>query len=164
VSLGRNIVQLHDSLGTRHACACLQPGFSSQNGDRAWEVYYWRGKFYCMFYVGKKDSTRSMFIKKCFLFTVGSVCRVKRFATGSRNSLLDVRKVADDETNARKWLRQQSMLLCCGFRCTAKAMGQMYQWWWRICREINVFPQVRISHVLRFISICDLFTNIPSYK
>jgi hypothetical protein len=40
-------------------------------------------------------------------------------------------------------------------------MGQVYQCWWRICREINVFL-VRISHVLRFISICDLFTDSPS--
>jgi hypothetical protein len=40
----------------------------------------------------------------------------------------------------RKWLRQQSKwLLFCGFRRTGKAMGQMYQCWWRICREINVF-------------------------
>jgi hypothetical protein len=30
-------------------------------------------------------------------------------------------------------------LLCCGFRRTDKAMGQVYQCWWRICREINVF-------------------------
>jgi hypothetical protein len=30
--------------------------------------------------------------KKCFLFTVESVCRVRRFTTGSRNSLKDVRK------------------------------------------------------------------------
>jgi hypothetical protein len=29
-------------------------------------------------------------------------------------------------------------------------MGQVYQCLWRICREINV---------LRFISICDLFTG-----
>jgi hypothetical protein len=31
--------------------------------------------------------------------------------------------------------------LCCGFRLTRKAMGQVYQCWWRIpvCREINVF-------------------------
>jgi hypothetical protein len=29
-------------------------------------------------------------------------------------------------------------LLCCGFRRTGKAMGQMYQCWWS-CREINVF-------------------------
>jgi hypothetical protein len=42
-------------------------------------------------------------------------------------------------------------------------MGQVYQCWWRICREINVFLQVRISHVLRCMSICDLFTDSPMY-
>jgi hypothetical protein len=45
-----------------------------------------------------------IFIKKCFLFTVGIVCRVKRFTAGSRNSLKD-EKV---ETEVRKWLRQHS--------------------------------------------------------
>jgi hypothetical protein len=30
-------------------------------------------------------------------------------------------------------------LLCCGFRRTGKAMGQVYQFWWRTCREIIVF-------------------------
>jgi hypothetical protein len=30
--------------------------------------------------------------KKCFLFTVGSFCRVKRFTTESRNSPNDVQK------------------------------------------------------------------------
>jgi hypothetical protein len=24
-------------------------------------------------------------------------------------------------------------LPCCGFRRTGEAMGQVYQWWWRIC-------------------------------
>jgi hypothetical protein len=33
-------------------------------------------------------------------------------------------------------------LLCCGFRRTGKAMGQVYQWCWRIYREINVFSQI----------------------
>jgi hypothetical protein len=42
-------------------------------------------------------------------------------------------------------------------------MGQVYQCWWKICIEINVFFQVRISHVLRFISICDLCTDSSSY-
>jgi hypothetical protein len=27
--------------------------------------------------------------------------------------------------------------LCCGFQHIGKAMGQVYQCWWRICREIN---------------------------
>jgi hypothetical protein len=30
-------------------------------------------------------------------------------------------------------------LQCCGFQCAGKAMRQVYQCWWRICREINVF-------------------------
>jgi hypothetical protein len=30
-------------------------------------------------------------------------------------------------------------LLCCGFGRTGKAMGQVYQCCWRICRETNVF-------------------------
>jgi hypothetical protein len=53
---------------------------------------------------------------------------------------------------------------CCGFRRTCKAMGQMYQCRWRMRREINVFFQVRISQVLRFISICGLFIDFPSYE
>jgi hypothetical protein len=32
-------------------------------------------------------------------------------------------------------------LLCCGFRRTGKAMGQVYQCWWRIRREINDIPR-----------------------
>jgi hypothetical protein len=74
------------------------------------------------------------------------------------------KRFADEEieTEVRKWLRQQSKDIFCGFLRTGKAMGQVYQCWWRICREINVFFQVRISHVLRFISICDLFTDLSS--
>jgi hypothetical protein len=30
-------------------------------------------------------------------------------------------------------------LLCCEFRRIGKEMGHVYQRWWRICREINVF-------------------------
>jgi hypothetical protein len=49
-----------------------------------------------------------IFTKKCFLFTVGSVCRVKRCTTGSRNSLKDVQKLQMLPDQLRKWLRQQS--------------------------------------------------------
>jgi hypothetical protein len=38
----------------------------------------------CFFFYGQKDSMQRIFIKKYFLFTVGSVCRVMRFTTGSR--------------------------------------------------------------------------------
>jgi hypothetical protein len=49
-----------------------------------------------------------IFIKKCFLFTVGTVCHVKRFSLGGK-------RFADDEeveTQVRKWLRQQSKDFC----------------------------------------------------
>jgi hypothetical protein len=36
--LGSSTVQLHGSLGSRHACACSEAGFNSQNGDSAWGV------------------------------------------------------------------------------------------------------------------------------
>jgi hypothetical protein len=63
-----------------------------------------------IFYIfcGQKDSIQSAFIKKYFLFTVGSVCRIKRFTYGSRNSLLDVRKSQVMSYQVLKWLRQQS--------------------------------------------------------
>jgi hypothetical protein len=48
------------------------------------------------FFCGQKDSMQRIFITKCFLFTVGSVCRVKRFAA------------EEAETEERKWLRQES--------------------------------------------------------
>jgi hypothetical protein len=41
---------------------------------------------------GQKDSMQRIFINKCYLFTVGSICRVKRFTAVSRKSLMDVRK------------------------------------------------------------------------
>jgi hypothetical protein len=41
-----------------------------------------------------------IFIKKCFLFTVGSVCRIKRFTTEPRNSQ-GPSKVADDARPGR---------------------------------------------------------------
>jgi hypothetical protein len=70
-------------------------------------VYYPRGAFCCAFFGGQKDSMERIFIKKCFLFTVGTVCRVRRFS-------VDDKRFADDEefeTKVRKWLRQQSNAL-----------------------------------------------------
>jgi hypothetical protein len=34
VSLGNSTAQLHDSAGSRRACACSEAVFNSQNGDR----------------------------------------------------------------------------------------------------------------------------------
>jgi hypothetical protein len=88
VSLGSSTVQFHDSLRSRGT----EAGFSCQNGDRASGVYYRKAAFYCASFCGERDSMQRTFIRKCFLFTVGNVCRVKQFTTGSRNFLKDVLK------------------------------------------------------------------------
>jgi hypothetical protein len=36
-------------------------------------------------FCGQKDPMQKMFIKKCFLITIGSICRIKRFTAGSKN-------------------------------------------------------------------------------
>jgi hypothetical protein len=55
-------------------------------------------------FCGQKDSMQRIFIKKCFLSMVGSVCRVRRFSLGGKHFVND----KEVETEVRKWLRQQS--------------------------------------------------------
>jgi histone-lysine N-methyltransferase SETMAR len=68
------------------------------------------------------------------------------------------KRFADDEV-AEKTVKR---LLCCGFRRRVKR--------WDECIDVGggyfekCFSQVRISHVLRSISIYDLFTDSPSYE
>jgi hypothetical protein len=64
-----------------------------------------------------------IFIKKCVLFRMGSVRRVKRFTAGSRNEAdfsLMTKGAEVAETTVKRFL-------CCGFRRSGKAMGQVYQ-------------------------------------
>jgi hypothetical protein len=76
-----------------------------------------------------------IFIEKCILFTVGSVCGVKQFSQLVEKFSQEHSEVADDtrpgaevsETTVRG-------LLCCGFRSTGKAIGQVHQCWRIICR------------------------------
>jgi hypothetical protein len=60
---------------------------------------------------------QKIFIKKCSLFTVGSVCRAKRFGLGGK-------LFADDEkieTEVLKWLRRQSKdFYAAGFEAVVK--------------------------------------------
>jgi hypothetical protein len=75
------------------------------------------------------------------------------------------RRFADDEeveTEMRKWLRQQSKDF---YAAGLDALETR----WDKCINVGgeyvekYFFRVRISHVLRFISICDLFTDSPLY-
>jgi hypothetical protein len=110
-------------------------------------------------FYGQRDSVQRIFVNICFLFMVGSVCRVKRFTTGSRNPLKNVRKVVADELEVRKWLRQPSKdLYAAGFDALVKRWDTFLKLVEDISRK-KCFVYVRISHVLRFISICGLFTD-----
>jgi hypothetical protein len=91
VSLGSSTVQVHDSLGSRRACACSEASFCSQMATVLEQCTTEERSSVVRFLLAEGLNAR-IFIKKCFLFTVGSVCRVKRYTTGSRNSLMDIRK------------------------------------------------------------------------
>jgi hypothetical protein len=54
------------------------------------------------------------------------------------------------------WNNSQKTL-CCGFRRTAKAMGQVYQCWWRICRELNAFSSSNITCSMCYIHFCPIY-------
>jgi hypothetical protein len=69
-------------------------------------------------------------------------------------------KVADDARPGEEMAETAvKRLVCCGFRRTGKAMGQMSECWWRICREVTVSSWLEYHITLLFISICDLFTD-----
>jgi hypothetical protein len=134
VSPGSSTIQLHDSLGSRYACACSEAGFNSQNGDHPRGVHYWRALLCCVFFCGQKDSMQRISINKYFLFMLRSACRIKQLHVVSKCFAHD----EEVETEVQKWPRQQSKdIYAVGF----DAMGQVYQCWWRICWEINVFPR-----------------------
>jgi hypothetical protein len=118
-------------------------------------------------FCGQKDSAQRIFITKCFLFMVGSVWRVKRFVTRSRNSLKGVRKpqvMSDQVALVQKWLRQHSKdFYAAGFDALVKRWDKFISMLVEDMSRNKSFSHVPISHVLRFISICVLFTDSSSY-
>jgi hypothetical protein len=96
-----------------------------------------------------------IFITKCFLFTPGSVFSrkavpiwVEKFSQGRSKVADDARPGAEvTETTAKRFL-------CCGFRRNCKAIGQVYQYWCKICREIHVsFPVSNITCLTFYIHL-----------
>jgi hypothetical protein len=114
VTLCSSTFQLDYSLDSSRACACSAAGFSNQNVDRAWgcttEVQLAVLRFMCA-----KRLHAKIFIKKCFLFTVRSFCRIK----GSRNSLNNVRnlQMIPDQVAL---LRLQKNQMCSGWKVDSR--------------------------------------------
>jgi hypothetical protein len=108
------------------------------------------------FLCGQKGSMKRILIKECFMFTVWSVCHVKWFTTGSRNSLKDVRKPQICPTKRGIcWDNSRKDFYAAGLDALVER--------WDNCINVSgeyiekeCFLQVWISHVLRFIFICYL--------
>jgi hypothetical protein len=54
-------------------------------------------------------------------------------------------------------------LLCCELRRTGKVMGQVFQCFWRICREINVFPWFEYHMFYAFYQFVTYFSDSLLY-
>jgi hypothetical protein len=106
-------------------------------------------------FYGQRDSMQRMFTNKCFLFLLGSVCHIKLFHLGGRYFAYD----EEVEMEVWKWPRQQSK----DFH--AACFNALVQQWTSVSmlvedmsRNKRLF-QVRISRVLCFTSIYDVFTD-----
>jgi hypothetical protein len=101
-----------------------------------------------------------MFINKCFLFTVGRVCRVKRFTTGSKNSLKDFRKSQMMPDQVRKLVRQQFKdFYAAGFDALLKRWGKCINVGGEYVQKLMFFPG---SNITCFTTICDIFSDSPT--
>jgi hypothetical protein len=119
VSLCSSTVQIHDSLGSRRACACSDADFSNQNGNRRTAVY-------CAFLWAKGLTAKDIHKE---MFPVNSRKCLSRKEVHNWAEKLGKHFAYDEEfeTEVRKWLRQQSTTSCSRFRHTDKAMGQVYE-------------------------------------
>jgi hypothetical protein len=150
ISLDSSTVQVHDNLGSRHACACSEAGFSSQNDDRVWGCNTEEQRFFCAFLWAKGPSAKNIH-KEMFPVCGGKYLSrkavhiwVEKFSQGHSKVADDARPGAEiAETTVKR-------LLCCGFRRPGKAIGQVYQCWWRICRETNVLSRFE-CHIFYFV-------------
>jgi hypothetical protein len=124
--------------------------FSNENGDCAWVVYYRRAAFCCAFF-RQKDSIQKIFIKKYFLFTM------KVFVVQlDRETWQILRWWRRGWNMCRSGWDNSKKFLYCRFRRTVKAMGQVYECLWRICREIYVSSQ-NVTHFTFYIHLWPIY-------
>jgi hypothetical protein len=109
-----------------------------------------------------KDSLQRIFINKDFLFTVEVLVAESGSQLGPDILSRTFGSRRCCPTKCGSGWDNSEKTLCCGFRNTCKAMGQAYQLWWRICREIYVLSMFE-NHMFyfRFISILTHLLILP---
>jgi hypothetical protein len=119
------------------------------------EVYTTDKQRSFVLFCGQKNCVQRIVINKCSLCYGGKCLSriaiqnwVEKFSQGRS-------KVADDSrTGAEVAETTVKRFVCCSFRRTSKAIGQVYQCWWRICREIKVvFPGLNITCFTSYIHL-----------
>jgi hypothetical protein len=171
VSLCSSINLLHNSLGSRRACACWQAGSVVQIAT-----------VFAKHTTEEQSYLVCVCVCVCVFFFADKITQCKdlhkeMFPVYGWNWLSSKAVQPWWETfrlRRRGWNRGEEVtettvkrLLWCGFRRTGKATGQVYQRWWRIRREIShvfFFSGFEYHMFYVSISICDIFTDSPSYR
>jgi hypothetical protein len=156
VSLGSSTVQLHDSLGFRHACACSEAGFSSQY-DRPWGVYYWEQCFIVR-YLWAKWLNAEGITKEVFPLYVGKGSSLK--VVHDCAAIVSLMKRLKRKSG-NGWDNSQKDFYAVWFDVRAMLWDECVEDMSR--NKMFFFLRFRMSHVLRFITICDLFPYSPYY-
>jgi hypothetical protein len=102
VSLDSSTVHLHDALDSRRSCKCSEAGFSVKMATLL-EDYTTEEQRPLMRFLWAKGLNAKDTNKEIFPVYGGKCFYVKRFTTGSRNSLNDVRKSQTMPDQVRKW-------------------------------------------------------------
>jgi hypothetical protein len=159
-SLGTSTVQLHDSLSSRHVCACSEAGFSSQMATmhEACTIKEQRSVVWFLWAKGLNamDNHKEMFP------VYGGKCLSHKAVHNWVEKFSRCSKVADDARPSTIAVEATGKrLLCCRFWPTGKAMGHMYQCWWRICREINAFSRFEYHMVYILYPFVTYLLTLP---
>jgi hypothetical protein len=149
VLLGISTIQLQNSVGNSREFASSVAGFSSQNDDLAWAVYYRRAEFCCAFFLWAKGLNAKNIHNEIFPIYSGKCLSRKAVRNCVVKFSLRHSKVAHDaRPGAEVAETTVKRLLCCWFQRAGKAMGQAYQYWGRICREMFLLLSNHMFYIL----------------
>jgi hypothetical protein len=123
VSLGGSTFQLRGSLGSKRPCAVLEVDCSSQNGDRAWGHTTEEQRSVLRFLRARGLSAKDIH-KDMFPAYGGKCLSHKAVHNCVENVSLMTKRL---KQRCRSGWDAVKRLVCCGFRRTGKAMGQVYQ-------------------------------------
>jgi hypothetical protein len=156
VSLGSNRVQLHERLSSRRGSHVQTLVLVVKMVTCCRSVLPKSIVLFYVFFLWEKRLNAKDINKGCFLFMVGSVRRVHSWVA---NISLMTKSLKRRFRNSY----QSKDLSSAGFDTLVKGWESVSMSVEDMSSNIYIFFHFRISHVLRLVSICDLFTDCASY-